>query len=52
VSEEEQERIFQDRLKDPAKRWKLSPMDLESRSRRKYVRRLREEQNFVPAWYK
>jgi polyphosphate kinase 2 len=33
VSEEEQERRFQDRLKDPAKRWKLSPMDLESRSR-------------------
>jgi polyphosphate kinase 2 len=33
VSNEEQERRFQDRLKDPAKRWKLSPMDLESRSR-------------------
>jgi polyphosphate kinase len=33
VSDEEQERRFQDRLKDPAKRWKLSPMDLESRSR-------------------
>ena len=33
VSEEEQERRFQDRIKDPAKRWKLSPMDLESRSR-------------------
>jgi polyphosphate kinase 2 len=33
VCEEEQERRFQDRLKDPAKRWKLSPMDLESRSR-------------------
>jgi len=33
VSEEEQERRFQDRLKDPTKRWKLSPMDLESRSR-------------------
>lgn len=33
VSEEEQERRFQGRLKDPAKRWKLSPMDLESRSR-------------------
>lgn len=33
VSEEEQERRFQSRLKDPAKRWKLSPMDLESRSR-------------------
>jgi polyphosphate kinase 2 len=33
VSEEEQERRFQERLKDPTKRWKLSPMDLESRSR-------------------
>jgi polyphosphate kinase len=33
VSGEEQERRFQDRLKNPAKRWKLSPMDLESRSR-------------------
>jgi polyphosphate kinase 2 len=33
VSEEEQEHRFQDRLKDPTKRWKLSPMDLESRSR-------------------
>jgi polyphosphate kinase 2 (PPK2 family) len=33
VSDEEQEHRFQDRLKDPAKRWKLSPMDLESRSR-------------------
>ncbi len=33
VSDEEQERRFHDRLKDPTKRWKLSPMDLESRSR-------------------
>ena len=33
VSDEEQERRFQDRMKDPIKRWKLSPMDLESRSR-------------------
>jgi polyphosphate kinase 2 len=33
VSDAEQERRFQDRMKDPAKRWKLSPMDLESRSR-------------------
>ena len=33
VSDEEQERRFQDRLKDPTKRWKLSPMDLESRKR-------------------
>jgi len=33
VSNEEQERRFQARVKDPTKRWKLSPMDLESRSR-------------------
>ena len=31
VSDEEQERRFQDRLKDVTKRWKLSPMDIESR---------------------
>jgi len=33
VSDAEQERRFQDRITDPAKRWKLSPMDLESRRR-------------------
>ena len=33
VSDEEQERRFQARLDDPTKRWKLSPMDLSSRSR-------------------
>ncbi|VAX09546.1 Polyphosphate kinase 2 [hydrothermal vent metagenome] len=33
VSDEEQERRFQSRLLEPHKRWKLSPMDLESRSR-------------------
>ncbi|MBI9047154.1 MAG: polyphosphate kinase 2 [Anaerolineaceae bacterium] len=33
VSDEEQEHRFQDRIKDPTKRWKLSPMDLESRKR-------------------
>ena len=33
VSDAEQERRFQDRLDDPTKRWKLSPMDVESRSR-------------------
>jgi polyphosphate kinase 2 len=31
VSDEEQERRFQDRMRNPTKRWKLSPMDLESR---------------------
>ena len=33
VSDEEQERRFQDRMQDVTKRWKLSPMDLESRRR-------------------
>jgi polyphosphate kinase len=33
VSDDEQERRFQQRIKDPTKRWKLSPMDLESRRR-------------------
>ena len=33
VSDEEQEHRFQARLHDPLKRWKLSPMDLESRDR-------------------
>ncbi|MGV8096447.1 MAG: polyphosphate kinase 2 [Mangrovibacterium sp.] len=33
VSDEEQEHRFQSRINDPVKRWKLSPMDLESRER-------------------
>ena len=33
ISDEEQERRFQSRLKEDHKRWKLSPMDLESRRR-------------------
>jgi len=33
VSDEEQEHRFQARIDDPTKRWKLSPMDLKSRSR-------------------
>jgi polyphosphate kinase 2 len=33
VSDEEQEKRFQARIGDPTKRWKLSPMDLLSRSR-------------------
>ncbi len=33
VSDEEQERRFQARIHDPMKRWKLSPMDLESRKK-------------------
>ncbi len=33
VSDAEQERRFQERLANPTKRWKLSPMDVESRAR-------------------
>jgi polyphosphate kinase 2 len=33
VSDEEQEKRFQDRAKDPTKRWKLSPIDIEGRMR-------------------
>jgi polyphosphate kinase 2 (PPK2 family) len=33
VSDHEQEKRFQDRIKDPAKRWKISPMDVESRDK-------------------
>jgi len=31
VNDEEQERRFQERIRNPTKRWKLSPMDMESR---------------------
>ena len=33
VSDEEQERRFASRMKDPLRRWKISPMDLEARLR-------------------
>ena len=33
VSDQEQERRFQARIDDPTKRWKLSPMDVQSRER-------------------
>ena len=33
VSDHEQERRFQSRIDDPTRRWKISPMDLESRKR-------------------
>ena len=33
VSDKEQERRFKSRVADPTKRWKLSPMDVESRNR-------------------
>jgi polyphosphate kinase 2 len=33
ISDEEQERRFTERINNPGKRWKLSPMDLEARAR-------------------
>ena len=33
VSDEEQERRFRARMEEPTKRWKISPMDVQSRSR-------------------
>jgi polyphosphate kinase len=33
VSDEEQEQRFSERMRNPVKRWKLSPMDLEARKR-------------------
>jgi len=33
VSDEEQEKRFQERIDNPTKRWKLSPMDLQSRQK-------------------
>src|SRR5215204_2351103 len=56
VSDEEQERRFQDRLSDPSKHWKLSPMDLESRrrwvdySRAKDIMFARTDTKLSPWW--
>jgi polyphosphate kinase 2 len=33
VSDEEQEKRFQERIHNPAKRWKISPMDVQSRAK-------------------
>ena len=43
VSDEEQERRFRRRLKDPMRRWKLSPMDLESITRWEDYSRAKDE---------
>ena len=43
VSDEEQERRFRSRITDPTKRWKLSPMDLQSRSRWMEYSRAKDE---------
>ncbi|HWE90064.1 MAG TPA: polyphosphate kinase 2 [Pseudonocardiaceae bacterium] len=43
VSDAEQERRFRDRLGDPMRRWKLSPMDLESITRWEDYSRAKDE---------
>jgi polyphosphate kinase 2 len=43
VSDEEQERRFRDRHNDPMRRWKLSPMDLESITRWEAYSRAKDE---------
>jgi polyphosphate kinase len=43
VSDAEQERRFQSRLEDPMRRWKLSPMDLESIMRWESYSRAKDE---------
>ena len=43
VSDEEQERRFRGRLDDPMRRWKLSPMDLESITRWEDYSRAKDE---------
>jgi polyphosphate kinase len=43
VSDDEQERRFQSRIDDPMRRWKLSGMDLEARSRWQEFSRAKDE---------
>jgi polyphosphate kinase len=43
ISDEEQERRFRSRAEDPTKRWKLSPMDLESWDRWQDYSRAKDE---------
>jgi polyphosphate kinase len=43
VSDAEQEQRFQDRINDPTKRWKLSPMDIEARRRWAQYSRAKDE---------
>jgi polyphosphate kinase 2 len=56
VSEEKQEKRFRDRIHDPVKQWKLSPMDLPSRARWYDYSRARDkmleatDRDFAP-WY-
>jgi polyphosphate kinase 2 len=56
VSNEEQEHRFQARIEDPTKRWKLSPMDLESRRRWQEYSKAKDEMmaytdNKQSPWY-
>jgi polyphosphate kinase len=46
VSDEEQERRFQDRINDPTKHWKLSPMDLYARAKWVEYSRAKDEMFF------
>jgi polyphosphate kinase len=56
VSDKEQKRRFEARIKDPLRQWKLSPMDLPSRSRWFEYSRARDmmleatDTNYAP-WY-
>ncbi|MDR3495214.1 MAG: polyphosphate kinase 2 [Ancalomicrobiaceae bacterium] len=56
VNDEEQERRFKERIENPIKRWKLSPMDLKSRehwveySRAKDIMQARTDTELSP-WY-
>ena len=43
VSDQEQERRFRDRIEDPLKQWKLSPMDIEGRRRYNDYSRAKDE---------
>jgi polyphosphate kinase 2 len=56
VSDEEQQHRFKDRLEDPMRRWKLSPMDLESITRWEDYSRAKDDmftQTDIPEapWY-
>jgi polyphosphate kinase 2 len=51
ISDEEQEKRFQDRMEDESKHWKLSPMDVEARARWVEYSRAKDEM-FVYADHK
>jgi polyphosphate kinase 2 len=43
VSDDEQERRFKDRIEDPTRRWKLSPIDIDSRTRYEQYSRAKDD---------